>query len=148
MDYIGSRHDQAPTHVLGPDRVSGSGTLIGGKDNPEGLERIVVTGQGHGLSLVKRIKKGLELVLIGMVSNVAGVCESDWQLGPRLVAQVELGGIQLVVQNTALTATELSVKIVGHQAVDDTGALAYRAVAELQDGGGRRGVFVAAENLV
>ena len=75
-----------PFHDLDPYWAASGSTLISGKDNPEGLQGVIITGQGHGLISVERIKKGLELVLIWMIGNIAGICESNGQLGPGFVA--------------------------------------------------------------
>ena len=75
-----------PFHALEPYRAAAGRTLISGKDNSEGLKCVIITGQGHGLTSVERIKKGLELVLIWMIGNIAGICESNGQLGPGFVA--------------------------------------------------------------
>ena len=83
-----------------------------------------------------------------MIRNVTGVCQGHGQLGPGLIAEVEFGGIELVVENASLAATKLGMKVVGHEAVDYAGALAYGSVAELQEGGGGGRIFVFAEDLV
>ena len=83
-----------------------------------------------------------------MIGNVAGICESDGQLGPGFIAQVELGRKDLVVKNAPLTTTEMSMKIIGHHAVNEAGTHAHSPVAELQDGSCGGGVFVTAEDFI
>ena len=124
------------------------GALVGGEKDAEGLKGLVVAREGHGFSLVEGIEESLKLILVGVIGDVAGVGEGDREFSPGLIAEVELGGVELVVEDAAFAAAEVSVEVVGLDTIDHAGAFSDRSVFEFEDRGGGGGVLVFLEDFV
>ena len=106
-------------------------------------------GEGHIFPRIERVEERLELRLIRMVAHVAAIEHLHGKLGPRCFVQpAELHGVELVIEDAALAADEVSVEVIGLEAVHDGCAFAHRAAFEPDERGRRRGVFVGGENGV
>ena len=89
----------------------------------------------------------MELGLVGVIADVAGVEHGHGKLAPFAFVGLEFAGVELVVEKAALTADEVGVEVVGLEAIDDGGALADGSVFELQDGDGGGVVLVGSEDV-
>ena len=103
----------------------------------------------HFLSCPQRLEEGLELRLIRVITHIAGVHQLRGQRAPFILVQsTHLAGVELVIQNTALTAHEVCVEVVWLQAVNHAGHLTEAAILEFQNRDAGGVVFVLLENSV
>jgi len=103
--------------------------------------------QGHLLALIQRVEESFELGLVGMIGDVSGIEHLHSEVAPGVFVRGELHRVELVIQQAAFAAHEVSVEIVGLKAIDDGGAFADAAILEFhyRDAGGR--VFVRREDF-
>ena len=121
--------------------------LICGEDYFKRLQRFVKASKWHGLTGIQGIEEGLKLALIRMVTHVPGIEHLHGQLAPRVLVSVQLHGMEFIIEQAALASAEMSVEVVGLEAVHNGGGFADRAVFETDDGCAARVIFVGLENL-
>src|SRR5882724_9684045 len=126
---------------------TGRSRLIRREKNLVGSGRVGEARQAHLFVLVQRFKKRLELRLVGMIRHVARIKELHRQTAPGVFVGLQLHRMKLVVQQTALAAHQVSVEIIGLQAVNYRGALADAAILELEDRYTRGRVLVRIEDF-
>ncbi len=112
------------------------------------LQRLSNAGPRHVHPLVQSIKKRLKLGLVGMIGHVAGIGHRHGQVRPFLVPETELVGVDLIVEQAALAAYEVSLKVVGLKAIDHRSDLSNAAVGKLENRSRRGGVFIFLEAFV
>ena len=108
---------------------------------------VAETRERHVLALVERIKEGLELGLVRVIADVAGIQHLHREAAPLGLVGLQLGGVELVIEDAAMAAHEVGVEVIGLEAVDDRGAFADGAVLELQNRDRGGVVFVRCEVL-
>ena len=121
--------------------------LIRREDDFEALQRLTQTGEWHVFVFIQRIEEGLELIGVGMITHITGVEHLHRELAPALFVGVQLVGVKFIIEQTAVTADEMGVEVVGLEAVHHRRALAHLATFEMQkrDAGGV--VFVRGKNV-
>src|SRR6266850_7118088 len=111
-------------------RVAVGGT-VGGEDDLVRPQGVGQAGQRHFLAGTERGEEGLELRLIRMIGDIAGVEQLHGQITPlRLVQRAELRRMKLVVEQAAFAADEVDVEIVRLQTINRRRALAHAPVLE------------------
>ena len=103
----------------------------------------------HLLARPQRLEECLKLRLIRVITHIAGVHQLRGQRTPFILIQrTHLAGVELVIQNTALTTHEVCVEVVWLQAVNHAGHLTEAAIIEFQDRDTCSVVFVLLENSI
>ena len=111
--------------------------------------RIRQTRVRHLFTRPQRLEEGLKLRLIRVITDIPGVYQLRGQGAPFVLVQgTHLTGVELIIQNTSLTANEVRVEVIRLQAIDHTGHLADSAILEFQDCDAGRVVFVLLKNSV
>lgn len=123
------------------------GALVGGEDDFEGAQGFGEAGERHVFAFVQGVKEGLELGLVRVVADIAGVQHVHGEVAPALFVGLQDVGVQLVVQQAALAAHEVGVEVVGLQAVHHGGGFADGAVLELHQGDAGGVVFIRGEDF-
>ena len=82
-----------------------------------------------------------------MIAHVAGIEHLQVELAPAAFVGLDFCGVKFVIQQAALAADEMGVKVVRLETVHDRGALAHLAAFEIQDRHAGGVVFVRTENF-
>src|SRR5262245_31753952 len=91
--------------------VEGGGAT-GGEDHVVGGEGVGEAGQGHVASLVQGMKEGLELGLVRVIGDVAGIERLEREGAPLVpVKAAEAGGIETVVEQAAFAPDQVNAEV-------------------------------------
>ena len=123
------------------------GTLVGGKDHVEGLCGLGEARQRHLDAGIEGVEEGLELGLVGMVADVAGIEELHGERAPGMPVGMELLRMEAVVEEASLAPHQMRVEVVGLEAVDDRRRLADSPPLEVEEGDTRRVVLIRSEDF-
>jgi len=131
------------------DGLAGFSGAVGGEDDFVGAQGVGEAGEGHFFSGVQGVEEGLELGLVWVIGNVAGVEHLHGEFAPlRFVEAAELGGMEFIVEEAAFAADEVDVEIVRLKAINHRCHFADASVAELENRDAGGWVFVFGEVAV
>ena len=89
------------------------GGAVRGEDDLMRAQRMGQAGERHLLPGVEGVEERLELCLVGMVRDVAGIEHLHGQLAPlALVQAAELRRMEFVVEQAALAPDEMDVEVI------------------------------------
>jgi hypothetical protein len=127
-------------------RFTSSGGFVSGEDHLVRAHRVLQARQRHFHSGVDGFEEGVELGLVGVIRDVAGIEHLHGEGAPGVFVRFQLHRMKFVVQQTAFAADEVGMEIIRLETIDDGGAFADAAALEFKDRDTRRRVFVGLED--
>ena len=123
------------------------GAAVSGENDLERFDGVIKAGPLHVAVFVEGVKELLELSLIGVITDITAVEHLHGEITPSGLVGLQFIGMELVVQETALTADEVGVEVVRLKAIDDRCAFPDAAVFEFQEGDTGGVVLIGSEDF-